>query len=457
MITRDFGTFLIAIFSFSLFKDSSGLECYICDDENLDEGGDCHEQFRYDCTSYAKNFKPTELIFCRTMRKRVSNDSYTITKECISEQDHYRVFPLRQYSFDEEECDFIEMDGNELAYCLCQKNFCNAKNIVDQFVDFEEKHTEIFAATANGAIIEKHNERFPITLQKYSVQLNYPPIQNIDRNEMNFRYEAAKSELTNGRSNDKIDEIDNDYLNNHFKPQQIYDNSRLSYQMSSFPLKQNYEPTIFAGNITTNFSSLQNRHREEMIEDTGKLRTSEQTSKLFGVKQQNADINENYCYNCVEKLDDPTEDCLDVTIVQCPISKISGRSQMCITKQSHIADDNLYKLEKRCSTDNEENGIIFDEISEGKIACMRTLDASVAYCLCMGHYCNKDSLLIQAEKLAQSQSDDESNSLKNSIFNENTNSIISSTIMHSQIIANNPMQLSTVSSLQNLFNKTNAQ
>ncbi|VDM23611.1 unnamed protein product, partial [Wuchereria bancrofti] len=184
MITRDFGAFLIAIFILSLFKDSSGLECYICGDENLDEGGDCHKQFRYDCTSYAKNFKPTELIFCRTMRKRVSNDTYAIMKECISEQDHYRVFPLRQYSFDEE-CDFIEVDGYELAYCLCQKNFCNAKNIIDQFIDFEEKHPEIFATTANDAIIEKHNERFPVTLQKYSMQLNYPPIQNIHRNEIN--------------------------------------------------------------------------------------------------------------------------------------------------------------------------------------------------------------------------------------------------------------------------------
>lgn len=49
----------------------------------------------------------------------------------------------------------------------------------------------------------------------------------------------------------------------------------------------------------------------------------------------------------------------------------------------------------------EENEVTFDEISKGKIACMKTFNASQAYCLCLGHYCNKDSLLEQAERLAQ--------------------------------------------------------
>lgn len=36
---------------------------------------------------------------------------------------------------------------------------------------------------------------------------------------------------------------------------------------------------------------------------------------------------------------DPIKDCVDATTVRCPISKISGRSQMCITKQSLLADN----------------------------------------------------------------------------------------------------------------------
>ncbi|MCP9262190.1 Non-specific lipid-transfer protein [Dirofilaria immitis] len=63
MITENTGVFLVAIFSLAIFKDSVGLECYICDDENLDENGECHRQFHYDCNNYAKNFQPTEAIF----------------------------------------------------------------------------------------------------------------------------------------------------------------------------------------------------------------------------------------------------------------------------------------------------------------------------------------------------------------------------------------------------------
>uniref|UniRef100_A0A1I7VS45 Uncharacterized protein n=1 Tax=Loa loa TaxID=7209 RepID=A0A1I7VS45_LOALO len=98
-------------------------------------------------------------------------------KECISEQDHYRIFPPKQYSFNEE-CDLIEVDGDELAYCLCRKSFCNMKNIIDQFIDFEENHPEIFAATNNDAIDDKYDEQIlaPSSLQGYSTQLNYPTI-----------------------------------------------------------------------------------------------------------------------------------------------------------------------------------------------------------------------------------------------------------------------------------------
>lgn len=64
-------------------------------------------------------------------------------KECISEQDHYRLFPPKQYSFDED-CNLIEIDGVELAYCTCRRNFCNMKNIINQFVEFEEVNKKYF-------------------------------------------------------------------------------------------------------------------------------------------------------------------------------------------------------------------------------------------------------------------------------------------------------------------------
>ncbi|KAL6734904.1 hypothetical protein Aduo_005392 [Ancylostoma duodenale] len=120
------------------------LSCYICGDSNLDEFGECATQFQYDCQSYASRFPSEETIYCRTTRHRAANNTYTIMKECISEQDHYHTFPNKGYPIDEE-CDLVEVQGEEIAYCLCRnQNLCNKPTIADQFVAFEEKHPELF-------------------------------------------------------------------------------------------------------------------------------------------------------------------------------------------------------------------------------------------------------------------------------------------------------------------------
>ncbi|KAK5969674.1 hypothetical protein GCK32_012243 [Trichostrongylus colubriformis] len=65
-------------------------------------------------------------------------------KECISEQDHYKLFPNKGYVM-EEECDLVDVHGQEVAYCLCRnRNFCNKAPIADQFIAFEEKNPELF-------------------------------------------------------------------------------------------------------------------------------------------------------------------------------------------------------------------------------------------------------------------------------------------------------------------------
>lgn len=62
----------------------------------------------------------------------------------MSEHDHYKAFPKKDYPLDEE-CDLIEIDGKEIAYCLCRhNNFCNQKPIADQFINFEEVFSKIF-------------------------------------------------------------------------------------------------------------------------------------------------------------------------------------------------------------------------------------------------------------------------------------------------------------------------
>lgn len=67
-------------------------------------------------------------------------DTYTIVKECIAESAHYRLdwlnklilhheccstFPRKIYELNEE-CDVIDVDGNEVAYCICRNtDNCN--------------------------------------------------------------------------------------------------------------------------------------------------------------------------------------------------------------------------------------------------------------------------------------------------------------------------------------------
>ncbi|VDM97172.1 unnamed protein product, partial [Onchocerca ochengi] len=220
-------------------------------------------------------------------------------------------------------------------------------------------------------------------------------------------YGTVKSVPFDERSNDNV-------KRNH---------SGLSHQRSSFPSKKNYEPTMFSGNIMTNVPFGQNSPSVQMDKANGKFMASKQIAPFLEINQQNVEVNENYCYNCMEIMDDPRGDCSEIKIVHCPISKISGRSQMY-----------LYKLEKRCGTDIEENEVEFDELSVRKIVCMITLDASQTYCLCLGHYCNRDSLLEQIEKVTQRSN--ESRSLINSKFNENIDSIVSPTVAQSQIVAN---------------------
>ncbi|KAF8362750.1 hypothetical protein PRIPAC_89673, partial [Pristionchus pacificus] len=120
------------------------LECILCAENSLDEFGECASQFRFDCNeSYSAHAVKNEKIFCRTTRKREQNNTYTITKECISETQHHQTFPKKDYPL-EDECDLLEIRGSEVAYCLCRTERCNQKPIAEQFMSFEEKHPELF-------------------------------------------------------------------------------------------------------------------------------------------------------------------------------------------------------------------------------------------------------------------------------------------------------------------------
>ena len=63
--------------------------------------------------------------------------TFNVMKECISETDHYQRFPDKGYPLDEE-CDLVDVQGQEVAYCVCRQSLCNREPVADQFMGFEE-------------------------------------------------------------------------------------------------------------------------------------------------------------------------------------------------------------------------------------------------------------------------------------------------------------------------------
>ncbi|KAL3107141.1 hypothetical protein niasHT_019537 [Heterodera trifolii] len=134
-----------AIFFFSAsFLGANALNCYICAENGLDEFGECKTSFPFSCDGYAKRFAKDEKIFCRTTRHKTANGTFTVVKECIADSAHHVTFPRKPYQL-AEECDVVDLNGVEVAYCLCgDQNLCNGEAIVGQFSAFEEKYPELF-------------------------------------------------------------------------------------------------------------------------------------------------------------------------------------------------------------------------------------------------------------------------------------------------------------------------
>ncbi|VDK27640.1 unnamed protein product [Gongylonema pulchrum] len=90
----------------------------------------------------------------------------------------------------------------------------------------------------------------------------------------------------------------------------------------------------------------------------------------------------------------------------------------------------MYKLEKRCSLETEQEEAKLGEASRRRIICKASHDGIQAYCLCLDNYCNKESLLKQAEKEAKT-SGDAKDSLNDSLFTGNGESITSAAVQRS--------------------------
>lgn len=79
-------------------------------------------------------------------------------KECISETDHYSRFPEKGYQIDDE-CDLVDVQGQEIAYCVCRQPLCNRQTVADQFMAFEEVCFVSVSVSINFSL-QKHPELF---------------------------------------------------------------------------------------------------------------------------------------------------------------------------------------------------------------------------------------------------------------------------------------------------------
>uniref|UniRef100_A0A0N5BM17 Activin_recp domain-containing protein n=1 Tax=Strongyloides papillosus TaxID=174720 RepID=A0A0N5BM17_STREA len=344
----------------------STLNCFICGDSNLDEFGECSTQFQYDCTNYGKRFSGSEQIFCRTTRQKATNNTYTIMKECISESDHYKTFPKKASKF-AEECDLIDVNGLEIAYCLCKSNdFCNQKPISEQFIKFEEEHPELF-------------DNDDGTQKSASPDINMATI-----NENN----DLKRHPSNSRL-EKNNEADKDAL-----PSNI--------MIPSFPITD----------ISPN--------KPIVPENVNGKQFGSGLSNIKKITSLNGN-NDLHCIQCAQgKLEDEDSDCTQTKIVDCnslPTSSSSGKNY-CFTRQI-ILGKQKNAVEKMCVS---HEALIQEYGSDVKIDnCEISENGRIRYCVCKDSECNRNSISSQITKHMMIVSNKEMTSKVNPVKIESSN------------------------------------
>ncbi|VDL61835.1 unnamed protein product [Nippostrongylus brasiliensis] len=193
--------FIVAVLPATVYS----LSCYICGDGNLDEFGECSTQFQIELFPLLslKTIKLMNLALWPSCGEPgdMESDTYTIMKECISEQDHYHNFPNKGYPIDEE-CDLVEVRGEEVAYCLCRNhNLCNKPPIADQFIAFEEKNPELFGDVDPPASHSVPKGHAPLALAVPSVPSHafvappIPPPPIVPINDPRSRIPGIESEI----------------------------------------------------------------------------------------------------------------------------------------------------------------------------------------------------------------------------------------------------------------------
>uniref|UniRef100_A0A0N5A3G0 UPAR/Ly6 domain-containing protein n=1 Tax=Parastrongyloides trichosuri TaxID=131310 RepID=A0A0N5A3G0_PARTI len=318
------------------------LNCFICGDANLDEFGECNTQFQYDCANYAKRFSENEQIYCRTTRQKSLNNTYTIMKECISDTDHFKMFPKKTSKLDEE-CDLVDVDGAEIAYCLCKTgDYCNQKPISEQFIKFEEEHPELFENDVN-----ENKEK-------------------IDLIESGRKMDEIESDLKRHPSNtnlQKNSEIDKDVLST-------------SSLIPSLPITDVGQKKPIIPEISNGRQFGNGLNNIKKISSTNNL----------------------YCVQCAQgKLEDEYSDCNQMKIVECaslPSASPSNKNY-CFSRQI-IIGQNKNAVEKMCVS---HEALAQEYGKDAKVeGCETSENGKIRYCVCSGSECNRDSISTQIDK-----------------------------------------------------------
>ncbi|CEF59397.1 Hypothetical protein SRAE_X000114500 [Strongyloides ratti] len=355
------GAFYIILITLITFANNvSTLNCFICGDANLDEFGECSTQFQYDCTNYSKRFNDNEDIFCRTTRQKAINNTYTIMKECISESDHFKTFPKKASKFNEE-CDLVDINGMEVAYCLCRSgDYCNQKPISEQFIKFEEEHPELF-----------DNDDTDSTLKASS-------------NDINMKTMSENNDLKRHPSNDNLEKntgIDKDVL-------------PASFIKTSFPITD----------ISPN--------KPIIPENVNGKKFGNGLNNIKKIIPSNEEL---YCYQCAQgKLEDEDSDCTESKIVDCSslsTASVSGKNY-CFTRQI-ILGKQKNAVEKMCVS---HEALIQEYGNDVKIdKCETSENGKIRYCVCKENECNKNSISLQISKemmLTNKEINSKTNTLK---------------------------------------------
>ncbi|CAI4232753.1 unnamed protein product [Auanema sp. JU1783] len=351
---------------------ASSLSCYVCATGDLAEFGECEAQFQYDCSGYASRF-PDDRVYCRTTRERAKNGTYTVTKECITETDHYQKFPDKGYPLDEE-CDLVDINNEEVAYCVCRKSMCNHDPVADQFMAFEKKHPELFGDSetlparesspelpqGNAPLVVPNAMRPNIPAQFAAPQISPSAIVPVN----DPRFAPTRPTLPA----DEIHEVRRQQLPTRSE-ERPEGPSRID-GMFLMPKGPAVSQSGFVGTVA----------KEPVLEESPS--STKAPSKSLR------------CMQCrEERLTSETSDCSGAIPTNC-----NPEDDLCFTRIITVASGQ-FSIEKMCASSRIVKAMFGDNVSEN--FCGSGSQGNEKFCTCDENDCNRPSYFAQASSFAR--------------------------------------------------------